>query len=72
MVEVDDAADPDNLVTGGAALVVFVAFVDVVFDDGYIVVSVAVVAGLVFVFIVVAVDDAGVPAVVHVDAQHFK
>ena len=48
-----------------------VAFADVVFDDDYIVcvsVDVVVVAGYVILFVVVAVDDAGVPAVAHVDA----
>ena len=47
-----------------------VAFADVVFDYEYIVcvaVDVAVVAGYVVLFVVVAVDDAGAPAATHVD-----
>ena len=49
-----------------------VALVDVVLDDDYVSVCVTIdvyaVADLVAVFIVVAVDDAGVPAVLHADA----
>ena len=54
-----------------AAVVVAVAFADVVFDYDYIVcvaVDVVVLAGYVVLFVVVAVDDAGVLAAAHVDA----
>ena len=72
LVEVNVAYDTDDLVAGlTAAAVVIVAFPDVVFDDDYIVsiaVDVVVVAGFVVLFVVVAVDYAGVPAVAHVDA----
>ena len=48
-----------------------VAFANVVFDYDYIaciIVDVVVVTGYVVLFVVVAVDDAGVPAAAHVDA----
>ena len=70
LVKVDLASDTDDLAAGvTAAIVVVVAFADVVFDYDYIVcVAVdVVVAGYVALFIV-AVDDAGVPAAAHVDA----
>ena len=72
MFEVDVAADADDLIAGvTAAVVVIVALADIVFDDNYIFVCVTVddtvVADLVVVFTVVAINDAGVPAVVHVD-----
>ena len=72
LVEVYAASDTANLVAGvTAAVAVVVAFADVVFDDDYIVcvsVDVVAVAGYVILFVVVAVDDAGVSAVAHVDA----
>ena len=72
LVEVEVASDTDDLAAGvTAAVVVAVAFADVVFDYDYIVcvaVDVVVVAGYVVFFVVVAVDDAGVPAAAHVDA----
>ena len=72
LVEVDVASDTDDLAAGvTAAVVVAVAFADVVFDYEYIVcvaVDVAVVAGYVVLFVVVAVDDAGVTVAAHVDA----
>ena len=72
LVEVYVASDIANLVAGvTAAVAVVVAFADVVFDDDYIVcvsVDVVAVAGYVILFVVVAVDDAGVPAAAHVDA----
>ena len=72
MFEADVAADADDLIAGvTAAVVVIVALADIVFDDNYIFVCVTVddtvVADLVVVFTVVAINDAGVPAVVHVD-----
>ena len=72
MFEVDVAADADDLIAGvTAAVVVIVALADIVFDDNYIFVCVTVddtvVTDLVVVFTVVAINDAGVPAVVHVD-----
>ena len=61
-----------DLVAGVAAAAVVVALVDVVLDDDYVGVCVTIdvyaVADLVVVFVVVAVDDAGVPAVLHADA----
>ena len=72
LVEVDVASDTADLVAGvTASVVVIVAFANVVFDDDYIVcvaVDVALVAGHVVIFVVVAVDDAGFPAAAHVDA----
>ena len=72
LVEVDVASDNDYSVAGvTAAAVVVVALADVVFDDDYIVcvaADVVVAAGYVFLFVIVAVDDAGVPAVAHVNA----
>ena len=73
MVEVDVAADAVDLLTDAVtAVVMVVALADIVFDNDYIVVGdnfdLAVVAGLAVAFVVVAVDDGGVPAVVHVDA----
>ena len=68
-VEVDVASDIDDLAAGVTAVVVVVAFADVVFNYDYIVciaVDVVVVAGYVVLFIVVAVDDAAAAA--HVDA----
>ena len=58
VVEVDAAADTDDLVAGvTAAVVVGVAFANIIFDDYIACVAVDVVA-----------VDAGVPAVAHVDA----
>ena len=75
MVEVVVAADADDLIADvTAAAVVVVALTNVVFDDDYVVggaVDVVVIAGLV-VFVVVAVDDAGVPAVFHIDAKYLS
>ena len=73
MVKIDVAANADDLVAGvTAAVVVVVALADVVFDDDNIVVCVAVdvllVADFVVAFVVVAVYDAGILSVVHVDA----
>ena len=73
LIEVVVAADADDLVSGvTSAAVVVCGLVNVVFDDDYIVACVAVdivvVAGFVVVFVVVAVDDAGVPPVAHADA----
>ena len=72
LVEVDVASDTDDLAAGvAAAVVMVVAFADVVFDYDYIVctaVDVVTVAGYVVLFVVVAVDDAGVPAAAHADA----
>ena len=76
LVEVDVASDTGDLVAGvAAAVVVVVVFTDVVFDDDYIVcvaVDVAVVPGYVVLFVVVAVDDAGVSVVIdyYNDAQY--
>ena len=76
MVKVVVAADADDLTADvTAAAVVVVALTNVVFDDDYNVVcgafDVVVIAGLV-VFVVVAVDDAGVPAVFHIDAKYLS
>ena len=72
LVEVDVASDTDDLVAGViAAVVVVVAFADVIFDHDYIIcvaVDVVAVAGYIVLFVVVAVDDAGVPVATHVDA----
>ena len=72
LVMVDVASDTDDLAAGvTAAVVMVVAFADVVFDYDYIVctaVDVVTVAGYVVLFVVVAVDDAGVFAAAHVDA----
>ena len=72
LVEVDVASDTDDLAAGvTAAVVVVVAFADVIFDYEYIVcvaVDVVAVAGYVVLFVVVAVDDAGVTVAAHVDA----
>ena len=73
MVVVDVTPDTDDLVAGvTAAVFVVIELADVVFDDDYIVVCVVVdsvvVAGLVVVFVVVAVDNAGVHTVAYVDA----
>ena len=72
LVEVEVASDTDDLAAGvTAAVVVAVAFAGVVFDYDYIVcvaVDVVVLAGYVVLFVVVAVDDAGVLAAAHVDA----
>ena len=63
MVEVVAAANANDLVAGvTAAFVVVVALTDVVFDDIYIVVCVA------LAFVVFAVDNAVVPPVDHADA----
>ena len=66
LVEVEVASDIDDLAAGVTA----VAFAGVVFDYGYIVCVVVdiVLAGYVVLFVVVAVDDAGVLAAAHVDA----
>ena len=62
----------DDLAAGiTAAVVVVVAFVDVVFDYDYTVcdaVDVVAVAGYVVLFVVVAVDDASVPIAAYFDA----
>ena len=72
LVEVDVASDIDDLAAGViAAVVVVVAFADVIFDYEYIVcvaVDIVAVAGYVVLFVVVAVDDAGVTVAAHVDA----
>ena len=71
LVEVDVASDTDDLAAGvTAAVVVAVAFADVVFyyDQIVSVAAVVVVVGYVVLFVVFAVDDAGVPAAAHVDA----
>ena len=72
LVEADVASDTDDLAAGvTVAVVMVVAFADVVFDYDYIVciaVDVVAVAGYVVLFVAVAVDDAGVPAAAHVDA----
>ena len=72
LVEVDVASDTDDLAAGvTAAVVVVVAFVDVVFDYYYIVcaaVDIVVVAGYVVPFVVFAVDDAGIQAAAYFDA----
>ena len=65
LVEVEVASDTDDLPAG------VVAFAGVVFDYDYIVwaaVDVLILAGYVVLFVVVAVNDLGVPAVAHVDA----
>ena len=71
MVEVDIAADADDLLTDTVAgIFVVAALVDIVFDDDYIAAGVnyvVVVADLVA-FVVFALDDGGVPAVAHVEA----
>ena len=75
LVEVVVAADADDLTADGtAAAVVVVALTNFVFDDDYVVcgaVDVVAIAGLV-VFVVVAVDAAGVPAVFHIDAKYLS
>ena len=67
LVEVDVASDTDDLAAGvTAAVVVVVAFANVVFDYGCIVcigVDVVVIAGYVVLFVVVAVDDVDADAV---------
>ena len=72
MVEVDIAADADDLLTDTVAgIFVVAALVDIVFDDDYIAAGVnfdVVVADLVVAFVVFALDDGGVPAVAHVEA----
>ena len=71
LVEVDVASDTDDLAAGiTAAVVVAVAFADVVFDYDVVCVAVYVVvfAGYVALFVVFAFGDAGVPAAAHVDA----
>ena len=72
LVEVDVASDTDDLTAGViAAVVVVVAFADVIFDYDYIICvafDVVAVAGYVVLFVVVAVDDAGVPVAAHIDA----
>ena len=57
MVEVDVGAYTDDLVAGLTAVVVGVAFANIIFDDYIVRVAVDVVA-----------VDASVPAVAHVDA----
>ena len=67
LIKVDVASDTDDLAAGvTAAVVVVVAFANVVFDYGCIVciaVDVIVIAGYVVLFVVVAVDDADADAV---------
>ena len=69
LVEVDVASDIDDLAAGVTAVVVVVAFADVVFNYDYIVCIavdvVVVVAGYVVLFVVVAVDDDAAAAHVH-------
>ena len=81
MVEFDVTIDPDDLVANVVtAVVVVVAFADVVFEDDYIVAGVAagvaadvvIAAGLVDVCVNVAVDDAKVPAVIPIDTQYLS
>ena len=70
LVEVEVASDTDDLPAGVTAAGV-VAVAGVVFDYDYIfcvAVDVVVLAGYVVLFVVVAVDDAGVLAAAHVDA----
>ena len=66
LVEVDVASDTDDLAAGiTAAVVVAVAFADVVFDCDYIVciaADVVILAGYAVLFVIVIVDYAGVPA----------
>ena len=73
LVEVDIAADADDLLTDTVAgIFVVAALADIVFDDDYIAAGVnfdvVVVADLVVAFVVFALDDGGVPAVAHVEA----
>ena len=72
LVEVDVASDTDDLAAGiTAAVVVAVAFADVVFDCDYIVciaADVVILTGYAVLFVIVIVDDAGVPAAAHVYA----
>ena len=72
LVEVDVASDTDDLAAGiTAAVVVAVPFADVVFDCAFIVcvaADVVILAGYVVLFVIVIVDDAGVPAAAHVYA----
>ena len=72
LVEVDVAFDTNDLAASiTAAVVVTVAFTDVVFDYDYIVCvafDVVALARYVVPFVVVAVDDAGIPTSAHVDA----
>ena len=72
LVEVDVTSDTDDLAAGiTAAVAVAVAFADVVFDCDYIVcvaADVVILAGYVVLFVIVIVDDAGVPAAAHVYA----
>ena len=72
LVEVDVASDTDDLAAGiTAAVVVAVAFADVVFDCDYIAcvaADVVILPGYVVHFVIVIVDDAGVPAAAHVYA----
>ena len=77
LVEFDVTVDPDDLVANVVtAVVVVVAFADVVFEDDYtvagIAADVAIAAGLVDVYVNVAVDDAKVPAVVPIDTQYLS
>ena len=70
LVEVDVAADGDDLVAGGTTVAQVASFGDVLFDDDYnvcVAVDAAVICGLIFVFVVVAVDDADNFAAFHVD-----
>ena len=68
MVKGNVVAD-DLVAVVTAAVVVVLALADVVFDGDCIAICVAVVVDVVTgLFIVVAVDDAAVPAVAHVDA----
>ena len=72
LVEVDVAFDTNDLAASiTAAVVVTVAFTDVVFDYDYIVcvaVDVVVLAGYVVPFVVLAVYDEYFPTSAHVDA----
>ena len=71
LVEVEVVSDTDDLSAGATAgVVVAVAFAGVAFNNDYIVFVVddVVLAGSFGLFIVIAVDDAGVLAAAHVDA----
>ena len=72
LVVAEVASDTADLAAGvTAAVVVAIAFTGVVFDYDHIIcvaVDVVVLAGYVVLFVVVAVDDAGVLAAAHVDA----
>ena len=71
LVEVEVVSDTDDLSADATTgVVVAVAFAGVVFNNDYIVFVVddVVLAGSFVLFVVIAVDDAGVLAAAHVDA----